>query len=96
VVPSVLLGISYSTYSAILWANVALVVPEKTFGTAYGLLAVIQNVGSTVAPYIVGYINDSTTTQHGYFWSEIFFIAVSLLALASDSVIWYYDRKYKK
>jgi hypothetical protein len=40
VIPSILLGISYAAYSAILWSNVAFVVPEKTLGTAFGILSV--------------------------------------------------------
>jgi uncharacterized membrane protein len=63
VVPSILLGISYSTYSCILWSNVAFVVPEKTLGTAFGILAVVQNIVGSVSPYVVGYLNDNTTAQ---------------------------------
>ena len=91
-----MLGISYSAYTTILWANIAFVVPERTFGTAYGMLSVINNSGSTVAPYIVGYINDNTSAQHGFFWCEIFFICVSILAFISNCFIWYYDRLYRK
>ncbi len=65
--------------------------PEKTLGTAFGILTVVQNIGSTVAPYAVGYLNDNTVAQQGYFWSEIFFIGVSILTFLCDIVLWYYD-----
>ena len=37
--------------------------PEKYFGTAYGILQAISNVGMTVGPLLIGDILDTDSTS---------------------------------
>jgi MFS family permease len=48
------MGVTYSLCAASLWPMVALIVPIKQLGTAYGLMTALQNLGLAVAPLAVG------------------------------------------
>eukprot|EP01017_Pseudomicrothorax_dubius_P046487 TRINITY_DN8193_c0_g1_i7.p1 TRINITY_DN8193_c0_g1~~TRINITY_DN8193_c0_g1_i7.p1 ORF type:complete len:305 (-),score=60.63 TRINITY_DN8193_c0_g1_i7:541-1455(-) len=52
-VPMVLFGICTSVFSAALWPTVFLLVDERYFSTAYGVLTSANNVGLSVAPMII-------------------------------------------
>lgn len=58
-IPMVVLGISFSLVPAALWPAIPLMVKEKQLGTAYGLIAMIQNVGLFTFPLAVGRIRDT-------------------------------------
>lgn len=55
-----IIGFSYCIYAAAIWPSIALVVPERTVGTAYGVVTAVQNLGLAVFPLMVGAIQDST------------------------------------
>ncbi len=57
---TVLLGITFALVPAVLWPAVALEVEPARLGTAYGLMAMLQNVGLTVANLVAGRINDAS------------------------------------
>ncbi len=52
----ILLGIGFSMLPSALWPAVAVIVPEKQLGTAYGLIFYIQNIGLMSVPYLIGWI----------------------------------------
>lgn len=60
VIPMIVLGLSFSLVPAALWPAIPLMVEERKIGTAYGLIAMIQNVGLFAFPLAVGAIRDGT------------------------------------
>jgi len=70
VVPMGMLGIAFTLVPAIIWPSVAYIVPERTLGTALGLMTMIQNIGMWAVPLMLGFANDrmhaSATNPHGY------------------------------
>lgn len=77
-----MLGASYSTYAVVLWGYLPYIVKENTLGTAFGICTVFQNFGTTIAPPILGWIQEKTyQTKSGFFFIEVFFIIISLCAL---------------
>lgn len=62
-IPIFILGIGYSFIAASVWASVPLVIEKKYQGTAFGIMAYIQNVGLMIFPWISGIIADLYTTK---------------------------------
>jgi MFS family permease len=56
VVPLVMLGISYTTYAVVMWGSLPYMVEARLLGTAFGICTTFQNLGTLVAPPIIGYI----------------------------------------
>jgi MFS family permease len=69
-VPMALMGIAFSLIPAVMWPSVAYVVDQSKFGTAYGLMTMIQNIGLTGFNLMIGWANDasaaSATNPGGY------------------------------
>ena len=81
--PLVFLGISYATYAVAQWGALPYIVEKKCLGTAFGIVNVFENLGTVIAPPILGWIEANTKeNMHGYFWVEIFFTVVGALSLA--------------
>ena len=59
-IPMIVLGLSFSLVPAALWPALPLIVKENQLGTAYGVIAMVQNVGLFAFPLAVGTIRDST------------------------------------
>jgi MFS family permease len=57
-VPMAMLGIAFSLVPAVIWPSVAYIVDQKTLGTAYGLMTMIQNMGMAGFNYVLGWAND--------------------------------------
>ncbi|HEX8925633.1 MAG TPA: MFS transporter, partial [Terriglobales bacterium] len=70
VVPMGMLGIAFTLVPAIIWPSVAYIVPERTLGTALGLMTMIQNIGMWAVPLMLGYSNNAMNAgpanPHGY------------------------------
>ena len=81
VVPLVLLGVSYAIYAAAIWGGLPYLVEQKTLGSAFGIVNVAENLGTIIAPPIMGRIEKTTTRDHGFFWVQIFLTACSVLSL---------------
>ena len=62
VIPLVIMGLSFSLVPAALWPALPLMVREQQLGTAYGMIAMVQNVGLFAFPYLAGAIRDATGT----------------------------------
>jgi MFS family permease len=80
---TVLIGISFSLVPAALWPAVSRLVEPARYGTAYGLMTLLQNAGLTAANLLVGWLNDvsgaSADNPQGYVTMLGFFMALSLV-----------------
>ncbi len=57
-VSTVLIGIAFSLVPAVLWPAVPYLVSATRFGTAYGLMTMLQNIGLMLANLAAGALND--------------------------------------
>lgn len=82
-IPTGMLGASYSLVPAVLWPSVVRHVSPEQLGTAYGLMAMLQNAGLTISNMFAGYLNDrslaSAANPHGYLLMLWFFGLLSLM-----------------
>ncbi|KAG0426657.1 hypothetical protein HPB47_026252, partial [Ixodes persulcatus] len=69
-VAMVYMGLNYSLLACAFWPLVAMVVPERQLGTAYGMMLSVQNLGLALISMVSGMIVDSS----GYFMLEVFFL----------------------
>uniref|UniRef100_V5GY83 Lysosomal dipeptide transporter MFSD1 n=1 Tax=Ixodes ricinus TaxID=34613 RepID=V5GY83_IXORI len=76
-VAMVYMGLNYSLLACAFWPLVAMVVPERQLGTAYGMMQSVQNLGLALISMVSGMIVDSS----GYFMLEVFFLAWLCCAL---------------
>jgi nitrate/nitrite transporter NarK len=49
-----------SFYYISMWGTVAYLTDREMQGTAYGIMTGINNLGTTIMPYVQGLIHDST------------------------------------
>ena len=63
-IPMTMLGFAYSIVVCTLWPMVAMLIPARQLGTAYGFLQALQNVFLTLLPPVYGYLFDHI----GYMW----------------------------
>ena len=89
----VLMGLGYSIYASVMWASIPYLVEPKTIGTAFGVATSVQNLGLAVGPLLVGYINENTTKDHGYYWVSFFFIIMGLVGVGSAILIYINDMR---
>ena len=54
-------GVALSLVPAALWAAIPMMVKENHLGTAFGVIAYVQNIGLTIFPYLAGRIADAHT-----------------------------------
>ena len=94
-VPLMILGLSYSIYSVLLYTSLAHFVDESMMGKAYGISGVFINLGRVIFPPLVGKIQEDTERSHGYFWVEISLIAVSFLAFIINCAVFSSLKKQK-
>ncbi|MBR1889934.1 MAG: MFS transporter [Alloprevotella sp.] len=53
----IILGVAFSLLPSALWPSIPKIVPLKRLGTAYSMVFYIQNIGLTLVPIGIGYIN---------------------------------------
>ena len=65
-VPMAMLGFAFTFVPAIIWPSVAYLVPQRTLGTALGLMTMLQNLGMTGMNWLLGKSNDvaGASAQH--------------------------------
>jgi len=56
--PLCMMGIAFSVIPAVMWASVAYIVDQKSLGTAYALMTLIEQIGFFVMNLLVGKAND--------------------------------------
>jgi MFS family permease len=83
-ISTVLMGISFSLVPAVLWPSVTFLVEERRFGTAFGLMTMLQAIGLTIGNLVAGGLNDanhaSEANPAGYLPMLLFFGLLSLAA----------------
>lgn len=87
----VFLGIGYSIYSAVMWASIPYIVRPKVHGTAFGSATAVMNFGLAIGPLIIGYIQETTHKDRGYYWVSFFFVIVGVLGMTSCVMVYVYD-----
>lgn len=85
----VIMGVGYSLLACALWPMVALVIPERQLGTAYGVMQCVQNLGLGVVPLIAGAIID----VNGYLILSVFFQACVCCSLIGAVVLFLLNSK---
>ncbi|MGZ5032131.1 MAG: MFS transporter [Usitatibacter sp.] len=91
-VSTVLIGLSFSLVPAVLWPSVTFLVEQRRFGTAFGLMTMLQNIGLTLGNLVAGYLNDaygaSESNPAGYTPMLWFFGLLSLVAFVFAMLLW--------
>ena len=92
-VGTVLIGVSFSLVPAVMWPLAAKLAPPERFGTAIGLMWVIQNLGIGGANLIAGWLNDSydagPLNPMGYQPMMLFFFVSGALGFATAMMLWW-------
>lgn len=92
ILPTVLIGISYSLVPAVMWPLASRLVPPARFGTAIGLMWVAQNAGISGANLVAGWLNDragaSATNPAGYDGMMLFFGLASVAGFVCGLLLW--------
>ncbi len=77
-IPMVILGLSFSLVPATLWPALPLMVKERQLGTAYGVIAMVQNIGLFVFPLLIAWIH---TRFHSYKPAMLMFAGLGIFGL---------------
>lgn len=87
-----LIGIAFSLIPAVMWPSVAYIVDEKRLGTAYALMALIQQAGVAVIENRIGWLDDklgaSATNPSGYDGMLYLVSALGFLGLFFSFMLW--------
>jgi len=92
----VLVGISYSIFSASIWPLLPFIVQRDMLGTGYGIMISIQNLGLAIVPAIIGAIrtNDYLISVHREFVVCIIVLAaLALLTYLFTAILYVVDRR---
>ena len=91
-IATALLGISYSLVPAVMWPLLSRLVAPARFGTALGLMWVVQNAGIAAANLVAGHLNDgagaSALNPAGYAPMMEFFGISSVLGFGFAVLLW--------
>jgi MFS family permease len=92
-VATALIGVSYSLVPAVMWPLLSKIVKPGQFGTALGLMWVVQNAGIAAGNLIAGQLNDaagaSAANPAGYQSMMAFFGFTSALGLVFALLLWH-------
>ena len=91
-IATALIGVSFSLVPAVMWPLTSKLVSPARFGTALGLMWVVQNAGIAGANLVAGWLNDSAGASAlnpaGYQPMMIFFGILSTLGFAFALLLW--------
>ena len=92
-VATALLGVSYSLVPAVMWPLTSKLVSPQRFGTAIGLMWVIQNAGIGGANMLAGWLNDragaNAQNPAGYDGMMLFFGLSSAAGVVCALALWW-------
>jgi len=54
----IILGVAFSLVPSAMWPSVPKIIPEKQLGTAYGMIFLVQNIGLSLVPLLIGWVLD--------------------------------------
>ena len=91
-----LIGIAFSLIPAVMWPSVAYIVDEKRLGTAYALMALIQQLGVAIIDEGIGWSNDhfhaNALNPSGYNGMLYLVSALGFLGLFFSFMLWKTER----
>lgn len=91
-----LIGTAFSLIPAVMWPSVAYLVSEKKLGTAYALMALIQQLGVAAIDETVGWSNDhwhaGAANPSGYNGMLYLLSALGFLGLFFSFMLWRTER----
>ncbi len=58
IIVMVILGIAFSLVPSAMWPSVPKIIPLKQLGSAYAIIFYIQNIGLSLVPLLIGFVND--------------------------------------
>ncbi|HEY8878743.1 MAG TPA: MFS transporter [Roseateles sp.] len=91
-IPTALIGVSYSLVPAVMWPLTSRLVAPNRFGTAIGLMWVVQNAGISGANMVAGWLNDragaSAANPAGYSDMMWFFGLTSVAGCVFALLLW--------
>jgi MFS family permease len=91
-VATALIGVSFSLVPAVMWPLTSKLVAPERFGTAIGLMWVVQNAGIAGANLVAGRLNDaagaSAQNPTGYQPMMLFFGLASVLGFGFALLLW--------
>ena len=87
-----LLGLGFSIASTVVWSSISYLVTRGT-GTALGIDSAALNTMLVIFPVIVGYINQPTSKDHGYFWVSVIFVCLSGAGLVNSVGLFFANKK---
>ncbi len=90
ILPMALLGFAFSLVPAALWPAVPLLVEEKSVGTAFGLMTMVQNLGLAAFPWIIGSLRDATG---GYTAGMVVFASLGVVGAVFALLLKQADRR---
>jgi len=88
-----LLGVALSLVPSAMWPSVPKIIPEKQLGTAYGMIFLIQNIGLSLVPALIGWVlnkycitgtrllDGTPVSNYNYTLPMVIFTAFGVLAL---------------
>ena len=92
-IPTALIGVSYSLVPAVMWPLTSRLVAPNRFGTAIGLMWVVQNAGISGANLVAGWLNDragaSAANPAGYSDMMWFFGLTSVVGCVFALLLWW-------
>ena len=95
-VVTVLIGICFSLVPAVLWPSTTYLVEPARFGTAFGLMTMLQNAGMATCNLVAGYLNDANRASEahpdGYMPMLAFFGILGAIAFAFAALLWLRER----
>lgn len=101
----ILLGIGFSLVPSAMWPSVPKIIPENQLGTAYALIFLVQNVGLSLVPLLIGWVLDKycitgqiqqeglTVNTYNYTLPMMIFTGFGILAVAFAFLLKAEDRK---
>ena len=90
----VLFGIGYSINVTVVWSAITYVLDKNIIGTAFGVAYCFSNMGLVIVPICIGYIQENTTKEHGYFWVSCFLAMLGIIGLFAAIFIFIFDLKH--
>lgn len=91
-IATALIGVSFSLVPAVMWPLTSKLVLPRRFGTALGLMWVVQNAGIGGANLVAGWLNDrahaSAQNPAGYQPMMLFFATASALGSGFALLLW--------
>jgi nitrate/nitrite transporter NarK len=100
-----LLGVALSLVPSAMWPSVPKIIPEKQLGTAYGMIFLIQNIGLSLVPLLIGWVlnkycitgtrmlDGSAVSNYNYTLPMVIFTCFGVLALIFALLLKAEDKK---